>query len=142
MIKEFQREYRWLSNFAPCTVMFEGEKYDSVEHAYQAAKTVNPEERKWFQGVTAGKAKGLGRKIKVREDWEDIKLETMRMLLAQKFSTAKYKNLLKGTGDLHIQEGNMWNDKFWGICLKTGQGQNNLGKMIMEIRAIINKLED
>lgn len=141
MIKEFQKEYRWLSNFSPCTVMFEGEKYDSVEHAYQAAKTINPDERKWFQGVTAGKAKGLGRKIKVREDWEDIKLETMRMLLDQKFSTTKYKNLLKGTGDLHIQEGNMWNDKFWGVCLKTGKGQNNLGKMIMEIRDIINKLE-
>lgn len=29
----------------------------------------------------------------------------------------------------------MWNDKFWGVCLKTGKGSNTLGKLIMEIRS-------
>lgn len=33
-----------------------------------------------------------------------------------------------------ITEGNYWNDKFWGVCLKSNQGQNHLGKLLMNIR--------
>lgn len=135
MIKEFQREYRWLSNFAPCSVVFEGEIYDSVENAYQASKTLNPVERTWFQGITAGQAKRMSRKITIRDDWDTVKLENMRWLLSQKYLTPKYKKLLLKTKGRHIQEGNRWGDKFWGVCLKSGDGQNNLGKLIMEIRS-------
>lgn len=141
MIKEFQKEYRWLSNFAPCDIFYEGTTYSSVEHAYQAAKTLNPEERKWFVGVTAGKAKGLGRKIAVRDDWEDIKLEVMRELLTKKYTQEPYVSKLILTGDKHIQEGNYWNDKFWGVCLKTGVGCNNLGMLIMDIRKAVKSIK-
>lgn len=141
MIKEFQGEYRWLSNFTTCVVLFEGVTYESVECAYQASKTLDPKEREWFQGITSGKAKGLGRKVKIRSDWEDVKVENMRWLLCQKFSQSKFKKLLLDTGDEHIQEGNMWNDKFWGVCLKTGEGENNLGKSIMDIRSRIRTIE-
>ena len=34
MIKEFQGKYRFLSNFYPVFVEYEGEIYPSVEHAY------------------------------------------------------------------------------------------------------------
>jgi predicted NAD-dependent protein-ADP-ribosyltransferase YbiA (DUF1768 family) len=47
-ISSFTGEYRFLSNFYPCVVHLDEEVYPSVEHAYQAAKTVNPEERKPF----------------------------------------------------------------------------------------------
>jgi predicted NAD-dependent protein-ADP-ribosyltransferase YbiA (DUF1768 family) len=36
------------------------------------------------------------------------------------------------TFDGHIEEGNWWNDTFWGVC--RGKGHNNLGKLIMQIR--------
>ena len=40
VIDSFQGEYRFLSNFWPCVVEYEGTEYPSVENAYQAAKTI------------------------------------------------------------------------------------------------------
>lgn len=39
------------------------------------------------------------------------------------------------TGGEDLVEGNRWNDKFWGVCLKTGRGENWLGKLLMQVRA-------
>ena len=135
MIKEFQGDYRWLSNFAYVNVVLDGITYRSVEHAYMAAKSFDKEWRKFCQQTErAGEVKKASRKIQLREDWEDVKLSIMEDLLRQKFNTPKYKALLKSTGNVHIQEGNMWGDKFWGVCLKTNIGHNHLGKLIMKIR--------
>lgn len=38
------------------------------------------------------------------------------------------------TGDMPIIEGNTWKDTFWGIDIHTGQGENNLGRILMEVR--------
>lgn len=134
MIKEFQKQHRWLSNFVPCNVNLDGVVYESVEHAYQAAKTINLNERKLFINCTSGQAKRAGRNITQRHDWEEVKIKVMNDLLKQKFSKEPYKTLLAETGIQHIQEGNRWNDKFWGVCLKTGEGRNELGLLIMAIR--------
>lgn len=134
MIREFKGEHRWLSNFAPCKIMLDGEEYDSVENAYQASKTLNHNERMKFKNITPGQAKRLGRKITIRDDWSKVKLSIMYSLLIQKYANPPYKNMLIETGYMRIEEGNLWNDTFWGVCLETGKGQNNLGKMIMEIR--------
>lgn len=133
MIKEFQGNKRWLSNFAPCTVILDGIAYPSTEHAYQAAKTISIEERKRFIGVTAGQAKRVGKSITMRGDWDDVKLNIMEDLNRQKYSTEPLKSKLLSTGNREIQEGNTWGDTFWGIC--KGRGANNLGKIIMKIRA-------
>jgi predicted NAD-dependent protein-ADP-ribosyltransferase YbiA (DUF1768 family) len=87
-----------------------------------------------FKNITPGQAKRLGRKITIRDDWSKVKLSIMYSLLIQKYSNPPYKNMLIETGYIRIEEGNLWNDTFWGVCLETGKGQNNLGKMIMEIR--------
>lgn len=138
MIKEFQGEFRWLSNFAPVNVIYDGVKYRSVEHAYMAAKSVDVGWREFCKNTyKAGDVKKASRNIELREDWEQIKVDVMRELLEQKFNTEPYKAMLLETCDEHIQEGNMWNDKFWGVCLKTGKGSNTLGKLIMEIRSKI-----
>ena len=134
MIREFKGEHCWLSNFAPCKIMLDGEEYDSVENAYQASKTLNHSERMKFKNITPGQAKRLGRKITIRDDWSKVKLSIMYSLLIQKYANPPYKNMLIETGYMRIEEGNLWNDTFWGVCLETGKGQNNLGKMIMEIR--------
>ena len=57
MITRFREKYRWLSNFAEVSVMFEGGWYKSTEHAYQAAKSLDPEWRKFCQEATAGETK-------------------------------------------------------------------------------------
>jgi hypothetical protein len=84
--------------------------------------------------LAPGQIKRLSRGVVLRPDWESYKLEAMGEALRIKFNQEPYKSLLINTGELHIQEGNYWNDRFWGVCLKTGLGENHLGKLIMEIR--------
>ena len=57
----------------------------------------------------------------------------MYKLLVQKFNDKELARKLLDTGDCYIQEGNKWNDRFWGVC--KGQGENHLGKLIMKIRS-------
>ena len=42
--------------------------------------------------------------------------------------------MLLATKEAVLKEGNTWNDVFWGISLKTGRGENNLGKILMRVR--------
>lgn len=136
MIKEFQGQYRWLSNFAPVSIIIDGIEYPSVEHAYMSAKSNDLEWKKFCsdKNNTPGQVKKNSRGIKLRIDWENIKLSIMEDCLKQKYSQEPYMTKLIDTGDEYIQEGNRWNDKFWGVCLKTNTGENNLGKLIMKIR--------
>lgn len=133
MINKFTGPNRWLSNFYPCQVSYEGLVYPTVEHAFQAAKTLDQSVR--ISIATLGdpaSAKHIGRKLPLREDWEEIKIDVMRTLLRRKFSQQFFKVLLLGTKDTPLEEGNHWGDKFWGTV--NGTGQNQLGKLLMEIR--------
>jgi predicted NAD-dependent protein-ADP-ribosyltransferase YbiA (DUF1768 family) len=56
----------------------------------------------------------------------------METLLRLKFSNPVYKVQLLHTKDAHLEEGNDHGDMFWGTV--EGQGQNNLGKLLMKIR--------
>lgn len=137
MIREFQGEYRWLSNFAPVLIKLDGKIYPSVEHAYMSAKS---DDMKWKlfcqdRNNTAEQVKKKGRNIMLIDNWDDVKLSIMEECLRQKYSQQPYKSQLINTDDVFIQEGNMWNDKFWGVCLKTNKGENHLGKLIMKIRS-------
>lgn len=138
-IKGFQGEFRFLSNFVPAEVMMDGIQYSSTEHAYQAAKTLDPEERLLIQQAsTPGQAKRLGKQLKQRADWNEVKDDIMRNLLFQKFNIPHLKKLLLATGDAYIEETNTWNDTYWGVC--RGNGQNKLGRLLMEIRAELKAL--
>ena len=135
MITEFRGEFRFLSNFWPAEVMAGNKTWPTVEHAYQAMKTVNPMERNAILALdTPGKAKRFGRTVTLRPDWTDeFKVLEMFMLVQQKFfNHVELRELLLATGDEVIQEGNRWGDTFWGVC--NGVGQNKLGRMLMQIR--------
>lgn len=134
MIKQFSEKYRFLSNFWPCRIDYKGYTFDSVEHAYQAQKCADPMDITLFLTGTPGEAKRVGSKVKIRSNWEDIKLKVMEDLVRIKFSNPELKHQLLLTKNQHLQEGNYWNDSFWGVNLKTGIGENNLGKIIMKIR--------
>lgn len=133
MISKFENKYRFLSNFYPVDVAYCGVVYPTVEHAYQAAKTLDPEGRaSILSAATPAEAKRMGRKVPMRRDWEKIKVDVMRELLYMKFTQVKMKRMLLATGDRHLEEGNDWGDTFWGVC--RGRGQNKLGELLMEIR--------
>lgn len=137
MIRHFADRYRWLSNFAEVTVVFDGLIFPSVEHAYVSAKCDDPKfKMECSQGnFTAGQIKRKGRKVALTPRWnEKMKIYVMTHLLIQKFHKEPYRTYLINTGEQHIQEGNTWGDTFWGVELHSGNGCNHLGKIIMEIR--------
>ncbi|AKG21176.1 NADAR family protein [Calothrix sp. 336/3] len=140
-INRFSGNYAFLSNFWYCKIIFEDIEFPSVEHAFQAAKTTNPNEREMVcLAATPVKAKRIGRKVTLRDDWEKVKIEIMRGLLVQKFSQDEMlQEMLLSTGDWELIEGNTWGDKFWGAVLENGKwvGRNELGKLLMSVRCQI-----
>ena len=82
--------------------------------------------------ITPGQVKCLGRGVKLREGWDDIKLSVMEDLLRQKFTETYVRGRLLDTGKRILVEGNNWGDTFWGVCRNTGQ--NQLGRLLMKIR--------
>jgi len=135
MIKEFQGRYRFLSNFWLCKISYEGRVWRSVEHAYQAAKCKLEEDKlSIFDIVKPGEAKRFGRIVRMRQDWEEVKLSIMEALIWEKFKDSTLRQWLINTGNKTLQEGNHWHDTFWGVDLQTGQGENHLGKLLMKVR--------
>lgn len=132
-IEAFSGEYRWLSNFYPSDVVLDGLIYPSVEHAFQAAKTEDARDRRVVQKApTPGAAKKLGRKVTLRSDWENAKQGVMLDLLRQKFGQGELHDLLLGTDDAQLVEGNWWGDRYWGVV--DGMGSNHLGRLLMQVR--------
>lgn len=140
-IYAFDGEFRFLSNFYPSEIRFEGMTFQTVEHAFQAAKTVDRERREWIRlSNTPGIAKRRGRKIQLRPHWEGIKIDVMRLLLREKFYGAPgLAGKLRATAGRELIEGNTWGDHFWGIC--NNHGYNHLGILLMEIRAELEEEE-
>lgn len=138
MIKNFEGEYAFLSNFYFSPMIIDNVVYTTNEHFFQAMKSLNPKERQAITlAPTPGKAKRLGRKVSLRKDWEDIKEEVMLIGLRHKFSNPELRRKLLATGNQYLEEGNHWCDNFWGVCdcgTCGGQGKNRLGKLLMQVR--------
>ena len=130
-IRMFKGEFDFLSNFyiEPDNTHVEGE--------YQAAKCLIPLDGFKFINLTPAKAKALGRKIPLRPDWEDVKLEVMYELCLAKFTDHRdLATKLDATGNEELIEGNYWCDWFWGVTQNGyGVGQNHLGKILMRLRS-------
>lgn len=134
-IDYFREEYEFLSNFYPTKVVFDGITYYNAEAAYQAQKCIRPEERMGFARLSADEAKRLGQKIEQRPDWDDVKRGIMERIVYEKFT--QNPTLARGLLDTQskpLKEGNTWKDLYWGVDLKTGEGENHLGKILMELR--------
>lgn len=134
MIDAFFGEYRWLSNFHVSPTPYKGVTYSSVEHGYQALKAATRDEHNWVASSPKPKdAKQRGRQIKMRSDWESVKLSIMYELVKSKFmNDEELKEKLLATGDERLVEGNTWGDTFWGVC--NNSGQNHLGQILMRVR--------
>lgn len=133
VIAEFRGRWSDLSNFSAAEVHLDGELYPTVEHAFQAAKSLSPEVRACVRAApTAAQAKRIGRHVELRADWEAVKVVIMRDLLARKFMWPVHSDVLAATEDRVLVEGNTWGDHFWGVC--AGRGENMLGALLMSIR--------
>ena len=137
-IETFSGEFHFLSNFHPAPILFSGVAYRTTEHAYQAQKTVNDNTRMNISILqTPGEAKQYGKTVSLRPDWDEIKLEIMEAVVRAKFTqNPLLKEKLLATDDMELEEGNLWGDTYWGVC--NGEGENHLGKILMEIRTDLN----
>lgn len=132
-IKGFFDEYRFLSNFYPCSIEWMNMQYSSVESAYQASKCHRLEDAKYFTILDAKESKNIIKTMQIRKDWDLIKFDIMSQLVFQKFlKDIKLRNLLIDTYPKYLEETNSWNDTYWGVC--KSKGKNNLGKILMATR--------
>ena len=149
-IDQFRGRHEFLSNFYPATVHYDGITYPSAEHAYQAAKchdnasvidvrtsatTTTGLELKFAIAAewSPGKVKRMGKKLPLRPDWEQVKLDIMLQIVTLKFKDEHLAAMLKRTAPCTLIEGNNWGDTYWGIDVAKG-GLNMLGKVLMHVR--------
>lgn len=140
-ISAFEGEYKFLSNFSPASVVWDGLRFSTVEHAYQAAKTNNKLQRIAIRDCeTPGNAKRLGQRVELVPHWDTRKIIVMHGLLWQKFRgplSGPLSSDLLATGNANLIEGNTWHDNFWGECnckRCPGVRENWLGRLLMITR--------
>lgn len=126
--------FYFLSNFYPIILEIDGKKYRSSEHYYQACKALNMDEHEKIRNtLTPNDSKKMARTIKSFDpNWDTNRLTVMRKVLEVKFAIPEMREALLATDGFELIEGNYWGDDFWGVC--TSEGQNNLGKILMELR--------
>lgn len=146
-----RQAFGFLSNFHPSPITIDGETWPTVEHYYQAQKSLDPEYRRAVrQAVTPGQAKRLGatpggpRRLtqqswfrrhgqQPRPDWAAVKLNAMRTAVRAKFTqNRKLAESLSATGTAELVEDSA-TDAFWGAGAD-GRGENWLGRVLMEVR--------
>ncbi len=139
----FRGQYDFLSNMYSCEFEWDGRKYRNSEAAFQSAKSLDAAERDRFSELSGVVAKREGQKVRLRSDWQIVKDEIMEDVVRAKFlQNPELLRRLLDTGDLELVEGNRWHDKYWGVDLMTGQGENHLGKILMKIRAELGRAEN
>lgn len=134
-IMTFRGKYQFLSNMYSAPFEWDGRSYKNSEAAFQSAKSLDPAVRDEFSGMTGVVAKREGKKVLLRRDWEAVKDGIMEEVVREKF--IQNPDLLKkliDTGDMELVEGNRWHDKYWGVDVVSGEGENHLGIILMKLR--------
>lgn len=147
IISNFHGPWGFLTNFQLSELSWEGIKYPTVEHAYNAGKTLDLELRlRISDALTPGQAKKMGRALPLRPGWnETVRYDVMWAVLWAKFTFRPSRiDALLSTGDAYLSEGNTWHDQHWGNCLCgrpacSRPGDNHLGQMLMHLRAILRE---
>lgn len=140
-IRGFDNEFRWLSNMWPAEIELQNGKYASSENAYQALKfTEDFEYKKKLMRCPAIMAKQLAREyVKtypsfLAPNFMENRYLIMKNIVREKFFQNSYLGAkLMLTGDIYLEETNNWGDTYFGVCNE--EGENNLGKILMEVRS-------
>ena len=136
-ISTFFGAHRFLSNFWQTQFVSDNIVWESSEHAYVAAKTLDRDLRIKISKMDGkGQVKRFGRTIELRSDWEQVKVDMMYEIVHAKFhQNSNLRQKLLNTGDAILEEGNTWGDRVWGISPpNSGNGRNELGKILMQVR--------
>lgn len=130
----------WFSNMLPFDepLVYERISYLAVENFYQACKIPRDRQdlRMEVAAMTPQKSKTNIKKYPLDPLWNDAKkINVMEFALRHKYfpGTSWHKKLME-TGNEEIVEWNNWNDVWWGTDISSGDGLNNLGKLLMKLR--------
>jgi len=137
-------EFGCFSNFWAGPYIIDGKSWPTTEHYFAAMKTLDPlAQEKIRDAITPGLAKKLGREVVLRDDWDQIKFDVMLTALRAKFSDLYpvLKDKLISTGENDIYEDSPY-DHVWGTGRRgsIGNGQNLLGKALMQVRSELKKV--
>jgi hypothetical protein len=129
-----KKEYGWMSNFYESPITIDGNTYPTTEHYFQACKmTDNKDHNTILSCKTPHLAAKLGRTMKMRDNWNEMRISVMLKALLAKFH--QHPNLfvlLVNTGNAKLVE-HTTNDSYWGDG-GTGIGCNMLGKLLEYVR--------
>lgn len=134
-------------------IEYDGIIYPSTENFYQAMKykrgwtfddsATRKNVREIISKLKPNEAKRFSREHKMTSDvFEEKKLQIMQYAQEQKYSQEPFRSKLLDTGDVLLEEGNWWKDKFWGVDINTREGENHLGKIIMNVRNKLKQQEE
>ncbi len=146
--------FGFMSHFEPSPIAIDGETWPTVEHYYQAHKSLDPEYRAAIRAAaTPGEAKQLSARPDkdrlgaqrswfaatgkpVRADWAHVKLRIMRRAdLAKYTQNPALAERLLATGEAELVEDSPYDD-YWGVGMDGG-GLNWAGRVLMEVRQIL-----
>lgn len=120
---------RWLGNFHRHAMVIDGWMWSTVEHFYQASKTLDDQEKEGiWEAPTPAEAKRRGGIATLRPDWERLKEEVMLTALRAKFSDPDLRLKLLDTRGSRLEEASPA-DMYWGY-----KGKNRLGILLMQVR--------
>lgn len=136
------QDYGSLSNSAPFPISLDSKMWYTAEHYFQARKFHDVQVQKQIQQTRAASEIiwiANNPKLRVRRDWDLVKLDFMRTAVRAKFTQiTSLKKLLINTGDAilidHSEEDLYWSDG------GDGSGRNMLGVVLMEIRDELNQV--
>lgn len=134
LFRKEDKKWGCFSNFFLAPIVIDGYEYKTTEHYYQSMKASNIEDHEFIASAeTPKEARERGRSCKIRENWEEIKENVMRIALSTKFyQHPQLKEILIESGSEKLIEWAPW-DNYWGNG-PTGNGENRLGVLLMEIR--------
>ena len=145
-----------LSNFGKCTVNMGPLTFPSSEHAYQfraCEEHIRADLAELiYKAETPKEAKAIAAEIKspdMNSKWNLMKCDVMREVLVAKMnSNDEFRKQLLKTGDSILVEASS-TDAYWGSGLSYSltttthpdffPGENQLGKLLMELRDILQK---
>lgn len=127
-----ENDHGFMSNFYPSPFEAEGLIWPTVEHYFQAMKTLDKKQWPVFAALdNPGKAKHHGRMVELRADWEAVRVEVMTTALRCKFKqNPLLLKLLLETNDKVLHEDSPY-DFVWGW---QNNGKDLLGKCLMQVR--------
>lgn len=129
-----------LLNFSNHSIRLGDKTYPTSEHFFQAMKATNSKDHEYVRKANTPKeAKIRGRNIKLRQDWEQVKVPVMiATIILKMVQHPRVRSRLLQTRNQIVEDRA---DPEWGRG-PDGKGQNLMGKSLTLVRRIFERYSD